>query len=96
MGSSVHMGIFNKYLVQSEHTIFITINMTFYTLMAHESVCKLFQHCCLEWPVQYQTIAWTSADLSSNLKYKPHQIPKLKCFSSRFVVVFAQSIETRC
>ena len=24
------------------------------------------------------------------------QIPKLKCFSSRLVVVFAQSIEARC
>ena len=28
--------------------------------------------------------------------YKTHQIPKLKCFSSRLVVVFAQSIEARC
>ena len=25
-----------------------------------------------------------------------YQIPKLKCFSSRFVVVFAQSFEVRC
>ena len=31
-----------------------------------------------------------------NLWYKPHRIPKLKCFSSRFTVVFAQSIEARC
>ena len=27
---------------------------------------------------------------------KLHQIPKLKCFSSRLVVVFAQSNEARC
>ena len=32
----------------------------------------------------------------SNLKYKTHQITKLKYFSSRFAVVFAQSIEARC
>ena len=31
-----------------------------------------------------------------NLKYKPHQIPKLKCFSSHLAVVFDQSIETSC
>ena len=30
------------------------------------------------------------------LLYKPHQIPNLKCFSSRLEVVFAQSIEARC
>ena len=34
--------------------------------------------------------------LSSNLYYKPHQIPKLKCCSSHLSVVFAQSIEARC
>ena len=28
--------------------------------------------------------------------YKTHQIPKVKCFSSRLAVVFVQSIETRC
>ena len=28
-------------------------------------------------------------------QYKAHQIPKLKCFSSRLAVVFAQSIDTR-
>ena len=40
---------------------------------------------------------WTM--LSGQLKliwYKTHQIPKLKCFSSRLAAVFAQSIETRC
>ena len=31
--------------------------------------------------------------LLSNLSYQAHQIPKLKCFSFRHVVVFAQSIE---
>ena len=35
-------------------------------------------------------------DLLSNLYYKLHQIPKLKCFSSCLAVVFAQSIEARC
>ena len=34
--------------------------------------------------------------IPSNLQYKPHQIPKLKCFSSRLVVVYAQTIDTRC
>ena len=29
-------------------------------------------------------------------QYKTHQIPKLKCFSSRLAVAFAQSIEARC
>ena len=33
--------------------------------------------------------------MPTNLQYKPHQIPKLKCFSSRLAVGFAQSIETR-
>ena len=31
-----------------------------------------------------------------NISYKAHQIQKLKCFSSRLVVVFDQSIEARC
>ena len=30
-----------------------------------------------------------------NLKYKEHQIPKLKCFLSRLAVVSVQSIEAR-
>ena len=30
------------------------------------------------------------------IKYKAHQNPKLKYFSSRLAVVFAQSIEARC
>ena len=33
--------------------------------------------------------------LPSNLLYKLHQIPKLKCFSSPLAVVFAQPIEAR-
>ena len=35
----------------------------------------------------------TLDDIPSNLKYKAHQIPTLKCFSSSLAVVFAQSIE---
>ena len=35
-------------------------------------------------------------ELPSSLKYKLHQIPKLKCFSFRLAVVFAQSVEARC
>ena len=31
-----------------------------------------------------------------NLAPKSHQIPKLKCFSSRLAVVFAQYIEAMC
>ena len=34
--------------------------------------------------------------LLSNLWYKAHQLPKLKCFSSPLAVVFVQSIEARC
>ena len=30
------------------------------------------------------------------IKYKWHQITKLKCFSSRLVVVFVQYIEAKC
>ena len=35
-------------------------------------------------------------DMPSNLLYKAHQIPKLKCFFSHLAVIFAQSIEARC
>ena len=35
-------------------------------------------------------------NIPSNLQYKTHQTPRLKCFSSRVAVVFAQSIEARC
>ena len=34
--------------------------------------------------------------LMSNLSYKGHQIPYLKCFSSCLAVIFMQSIEARC
>ena len=34
--------------------------------------------------------------LSLNRWYKVHQISKFKCFSSRFAIVFVQSIEARC
>ena len=37
-----------------------------------------------------------SIHIPSKLLYKSHQIPKLKCFSPRLAVVFAQSIEARC
>ena len=39
---------------------------------------------------------YCTRQLPSNIWYKLHQIPKLKCFSSRLAVVFAQSIEARC
>ena len=32
----------------------------------------------------------------SNLWYRSHQIPSLKCFSSRHAVLSAQSIEAMC
>ena len=32
----------------------------------------------------------------SNLLYKAHKIPQLKCFSFHFVAVFVQTIEDRC
>ena len=31
-----------------------------------------------------------------NLSYKPHQISKLQCFSSRLVIIFAKYIEAKC
>ena len=34
--------------------------------------------------------------INVNLKYKAHQIPKLKCFLSHLAAVFAQSVEARC
>ena len=34
-------------------------------------------------------------NVPSNLHYKVHQIPKLKCFSSHLAVAFAQSTEAR-
>ena len=34
--------------------------------------------------------------LPSNVEYKMHQIPKLKYFSSRLAIAFAQSIDTSC
>ena len=37
----------------------------------------------------------STSQLPSNLWYKMRQIPKLKCFSFRLTVVFAQSIEPR-
>ena len=35
-------------------------------------------------------------DIPPNLWYKPHQFPKLQCFSFRLGVIFAQSIGARC
>ena len=50
----------------------------------------------------YKTLAHERHDrhtykaLPSNLYYKVNKISKLKCYSSRLAVVFAQSIEARC
>ena len=44
-------------------------------------------------PVEPWWILLLRIHLLSNLLYKWHQIPKLKCFSSRLAVVFAQSLE---
>ena len=38
----------------------------------------------------------TEKGLPSHFQYKPHQIQKLKCFSSHPAVVFSQFIEARC
>ena len=38
----------------------------------------------------------TSNNIPSNLWHNVHHIPKLKCFSSHLVVVFAQSTEAGC
>ena len=35
-------------------------------------------------------------ELPYNIQYKPHHIPKFKCFSSRLAVVFGQSIDAKC
>ena len=55
------------------------------------------------WTLQYN-VPWRPGDalvdaiirVSYNVSYKTHQIPKLKCFSSRLAVVFAQYIKARC
>ena len=47
---------------------------------------------CLLRLIRCRAVLW----VPQNLWYKSHQIPKLKCFSSGLIVVFAQSIETRC
>ena len=36
------------------------------------------------------------SEILSSLQYKPHQIPKFKCFLPRLAVVFVQCIEVRC
>ena len=45
--------------------------------------------------IMSQGISSHGWDLPSNIYYKPHQIPKLKCFLSCLAIVFAQSIEAR-
>ena len=35
-------------------------------------------------------------NLASNLEYKAHHTPTLKCFSSRLAVVYVQSVKARC
>ena len=45
---------------------------------------------------QYDIVWNGTEDIPSNLSYRSRQIPKLKCFSSRPVVVFAESIEASC
>ena len=43
----------------------------------------------------HENIKTPICDLPLILWYKPHQIPKLKCFSSLLAAVFAQSTEAR-
>ena len=64
--------------------------------------CNDFADMKFEQPLLHKNVTkishikiFSSANVSSNLQYKSHQIQKLKCFSSRFAVVFAWSIEAR-
>ena len=60
----------------------------------HSSVLAMELHlsCIILYTIDFDG----EMDIPSNLYYKTHQIPKLKCFSSCLVVVFVQSIETMC
>ena len=58
-----------------------------------ESVYHLWSMSCMIWCSPVLTIM---SCILSNLWYKAHQIPKLKCFSSHLAAVFVQSIEARC
>ena len=67
-------------------------------LIIMRGFCILVLHliwCCTN---QHNLGALNKAEiwLLSNLWYKVHQIPRLKCFSSYLAVVIAQSIEARC
>ena len=55
------------------------------------------QHCLCGWRIisTVSTSDWKKKQIPSNLQYKVHQIPKLKWFSSRLAVAFAQSTEAR-
>ena len=48
------------------------------------------------WYLGIYNYALNQINILSNLWYKSHQIPKLKCFLSRLIVVFAHSTEARC
>ena len=57
-----------------------------------KSVRKAGQN-VISWSFDYELLCHKWKNLPSNLKYKSHQIPKLKSFSFRLAVVFAESIE---
>ena len=79
---------------------------TFYCLDNSDSYRILLQytlyglgHCSTSLSIMAANTAANDGDYLgplSNLSYKAHQIPKLKCFLSCLAVVFAQSIEARC
>ena len=90
------MGDFNHLVIQNVNKAQIKVRSKF------ENVAGLYY---ILWNVLVafhdllQTLSlWrlVSLGLPSNLQYKAHQIPKLKCFLSSLAVVFAQSIEARC
>ena len=66
---------------------------------SHEFTTLRIQCPCLFSRPETTTIITTTRfvnKITSNLLYKAHQIPNLKCFSSRLAAVFVQSIEARC
>ena len=62
-----------------------------------DTVCALKDHSqSMEEHIRLLEKVRLEIKLLSNLLYKLHQIPKLKCFSSRLAVVSARTIEARC
>ena len=74
--------------------IFLLMHLSVYLDTNIKICCRLEMMLCLNGKLDDPYSE--TFDIPSNLWYQTHQIPELKCFSSRLAVVFAQSIEARC